>query len=1238
MEWLLEGLLSVEGNMALLWGQLIHVLACSHCGSSCLQSPGNLVTLFLFMIWQIRRWWQFRKWRQLQPWCSGDIMEGKGLPLLYHMDFLDHLWKQRSGEEEEEVEEEETSLGSLKPFSPPREAPIKEQTTIVPPQPPCDSESFPKAPGTLEQILEQSPNPSRFFPTFQILTNLPVGHSSASRSRLQQKKNQLFWGLPSLHSESLEATFLISGDTSPLKLSIDPSIFFNKLTFLSRPNQQLSQCHPPSQLPNQQAQTMKDPEKMAPDPQVLPSPSSPPVQPLALHLKAFPAGHKGVLPGAEEHIQWLTQQREGPWVSEVQVLHTQPELQGTSPSNLFPSSKACLEVPWDLSLQLSPDSPPASLMYSSSPSGVLTRFEASRRTMRQNEDSEASEPVIVVPSPTLASLPEPQGVSLVEGLYGSEALWETIRQRKNSQIPEFPTLDPYQPLTFMTEPEGTSLLGVPPGFETQWGMRGYKESPKASEPPVATPGQPPDSLSESQKVIPEGGLSAPKAFWGIMEQRENPQALQSPMPVPCPAPDTLPELQGGSPLGDPSGYEAQWGCRENSGNSWAFKYTALDHRARSVPLPGLYGTSPTCVPSGSEAPWKGMQGREKLWVSADPGPSPGPPSASLLESLGRGSQGILSKSKALWKTIGQRENLWTSESPVSPHSPPLDPLLEPHSINPVKGLSGSEPAWKDTEHFWASEPSPLALNPLPITLVLEPFRVSPMEVLFSSEAICDIQKRKNSWASELLPCSSSQDPDGASSLGVFSDSETVGRSMEHEEKYCAPVPQVWGPSPPSNSMSKSLIMEPIGHQCDCKFEGTALEQRENCWTTELPAPKSSLPPVPLPEPLTDPEFVWKNVPQREGPQDPSFPAVDALQPVPWPPTLADALKIDPIQPDLPRGETLPGTKAETPPSQCETIQGKSTHPEVQSWHWSEELGLRLKKLQQSSASRSPGSNQSFPCSPIPSSTTPVSWGLSPCLPQQTHPSKLCPNSSSCCPPKTQATLPQPVQAPHCHHPHSSSQPQPQGSGKAKEGSQREERVKGKMVAQVPFQGSCVHMEAGKNCPGLGKPSNLEVLTSGKRQDKALALPSAKKKDSPRKLKAGDHRGEGIGLASFTVSGKNHSAKPQRLAKVPVGRPSQRSQHRSESSQCTGLSQKFLPKAEGPQDQQGAGLGTGNFLNPQHCKHCRHCKHCPWAHVEKHLSSPPPQAPLVRGLQRVLAKFWGPIRPLPTKPSQQRKDR
>jgi hypothetical protein len=58
-------------------------------------------------------------------------------------------------------------------------------------------------------------------------------------------------------------------------------------------------------------------------------------------------------------------------------------------------------------------------------------------------------------------------------------------------------------------------------------------------------------------------------------------------------------------------------------------------------------------------------------------------------------------------------------------------------------------------------------------------------------------------------------------------------------------------------------------------------------------------------------------------------------------------------------------------------------------------------------------------------------------------------------------------------------------------------MKGKMVAQAPFKGPCVYVEADKNCPGLEDPSNTGVMASGKRQDKASALSSAQKSESKK---------------------------------------------------------------------------------------------------------------------------------------------
>ncbi|KAM8804015.1 spermatogenesis-associated protein 31G1 [Rhynchonycteris naso] len=1118
MDWLLEGLFEAKEDTGLLWGQLTHALACEHCGSSCLQSTGNIVTLLLFMVWQVRRWWQLGSWRHLQPWWySGDIMQGKGLPLMYCVAFLGHLWRQKSEKEEEEEEngeeeeKEAISLDLLKPCSLPREALVGEQATTAPSQPPCDSASLHKATETPELVLKQNPNPSRSFPTFQVLTNLPAGQKTASGSYLQQRKSQLFWGLPSLHSESLDAIILSSGGPSSLKLFVGTSVCFNKLFFLCRSNLLSPQNCSPTQLPTHKAHTMKDMTEMAPNPQQLPPPPSPSVPSLPLHLKSFPTPHKGVYSDVQAHTQWLLWQRVAPWISEDQALHLQRELQRTKPSKFPPSPEVWWGMPWDPSLpQPIPDSLSASLLYHSNLLGVLTRFESPWRTMVQNEDSKASEPAMPVPSLTPASPPELQGISSIGGLYRSEDLWKTTNQRENPQISEPPILVPCQFVAPITKPQGTRPLGFQPRCETQWRITGHKRSPQASEPPIPAPYQPPDSLPERQKISSEEGPSTPKEFLGTMGHRKKPQASGSSMPATCPPSDPLPELQRGSPLGDPSGYDPHWGCRENSGK--VFELPALDLN------PGFYGTSPANVPSGFETLWKGTQNRKNLWVSADSVSSPSLPSACLLESLGMGPQGVLSKSKALWETTGQIENLWPSESTAP-----------------------------------------------------------------------------------------------------------VGGNMKQKEICYSPVSPFWGPSPPPNSMSKSHLSEPLGDQSNCKPKGEAVKQRENSWATELPAPTPNTHSTPLPDPHMDLEFLWRNVQQREIPQGSSPLVVDHLQPIPWAPTLAEALKTESNQRGLPREELFPGAKAEILPSQREAVPEVSTHSGIQAWHWSRELELNLKKLQPSPASRYPGPSQPFGSSPALSSTTPGTWRLSSCPSQQSHSPNLCPHSS-CHTPKVDSTETQPVQASHCYYSLSSSHPQPQGSGKAEHSSQREERMKAKTVAQVSLQGSCVHMKPDESFPDLKKPSNPEIPASGKRLDKASILPSAKKRERPRKPKAGDHRGGDARLGSFTVTGKSHPVQAGRLGEAPVSL-SQRSQHKNQSSLHSTLHQQLHFKATGPQNQRGAGLRAGDTLVP------RHCKHCPLAHMEKHLSSPTPQAPLTRVLQKVLAKILGTHGPLPTKSSR-----
>ncbi|XP_006863230.1 PREDICTED: uncharacterized protein C9orf131 homolog [Chrysochloris asiatica] len=492
---------------------------------------------------------------------------------------------------------------------------------------------------------------------------------------------------------------------------------------------------------------------------------------------------------------------------------------------------------------------------------------------------------------------------------------------------------------------------------------------------------------------------------------------------------------------------------------------------------------------------------------------------------------------------------------------------------------------------------------------LDPLKVSSNGVQFDSKAICgDMQRRKDSWVSELPGCSLPQDLHGANAQEILSDSRLVREVME--QKNCAPVPPARSPSLPPNSVSKSHIIEPIGDQWDYRPEGeVVVEQTKNCCTTELLASAPSSLFAPTPEVPLDSEFGWGYRQQSEVPQGFSPLALDLWQPILGPSALAETLKIPRIQPDLIKEELFPGAKEETPPSQEEVVPIIPTHPGVPGWQWSRELELRLKKLQQNASSRSPGLRQP-PCSfPATRSITPGSWECSSCSPQQAP--NVCPCSSSCRFQEFQGIVPQPDQGSYCHHPHPSSQSQSPGSSRAKRRSQEEERVKKKVVVQV-------FLEASDRHPGLGESSNSKVPVSGKKQNKVSTLPSTRKKEYPKTPRPG---GNAV-VTSSTVTGNHRFAQAPRLVEPLGNRLSPTSQSKNQSSLHTALP-RLLPKTEGHQNQWGAGMGAGDMPDPQHCKHCK-----------RYLSSTPQALP-ARCLQRVLAKFLGTLGPQSTKANQQR---
>ncbi|KAM4876453.1 spermatogenesis-associated protein 31G1 [Thomomys bottae] len=1141
----------------------------------------------------IRRWWQLGRWQQLQPWCFGDMKQGKGLPLFCHLAFLNHLWKQKSEEEEEEEkeeDEEESSLDLLKPNSSSKDVPIGKQGTTISPQLTYGSEGLPKATETPEQIILQSSSPFRSYPTIQILTNLPARSKITSGSYLQQKRSQLFWGFPSLHSESLETIFLSSDGPSPLKLSICPSVFFNKLAFLPKYNLLLPHCHSPAQVPTCEAHTREDLEEMAQNPQLVSSPSSPSTPTLSLHnFKPLPMDPKRVLSGAKADIHWLSQQEEVSWVSEDQALHLEPKLQRIIPSKLLSSPEACWNMPWDPSLhQNNPGSSSASLLYPSISQGIQDRVEASWRTMGQNEHLKISEPAILAPSPTPASLPKFQRVNPKESMSGSKAMEETTEQKENPPISETPILAPCQPIAAMTEPQGTS----PPVYKAQLGSIGpTSEIPPASKPLKTTFCQP-ASLSESPKVNPRGKCSAPDDFRETMEYRNRPEVSMFPMPAPSPPLDSLLELQERILLEDPSGDNPQWERKENSGNPWAFEPQALDLNTNG------YETSLAYVPSESETSQKGTESRENVWVSVEAVSSTNLPLDSLLRV---GSQKDLSKFKALWEIKEQTENFWESDFTDSTQSTPLTPFIEAK----LKGNRYSKKSW-------ASEPPSWALS-LPYALALESLRISPTVVLFDSNAnYRDIQTR--SWASDLPACSLSQELYGAKPLRAGSDSEPVGRYMEQLENCHVPM----SPNQPSNSISKSHISESFGDQCNDKPEGDAVEQAKNCWATEQQAP-SSLSTAPL-NLHTDLEFVCRNVQEKEVPQGPSLPLLNTLCPISWPPTLTKAPKIEPTEPDIGKGKMFSETKAKALSSQGEAVLEVLTHPGTHVWQWSRELEFRLKRLHQSPF-KSSSLSQPLCSSPALSATTPDSSEPSSCPPQQIRHLKL--HYSSCHPPKIQDTVFQPIEVPQGHHSHSS---QLQAPDRAKQESQKKERIKVKLVTQVPSQKPNVHIEADENHPGRREFSKTGGLASGKKQNKVSLT-----QKFLRKHKAGECAGGKARRGSCKVIGKSYPFQAWRVAEAPANRSSPRSQHRDQSSPHTTLPQQLLPKVANPQDKWKVGLVTGGIQNPHHCKHCR------WAHTEKHLPSSITQAPHTRSFQSMLAKFLG-IRELhsPTNPVSRKK--
>ncbi|XP_051821465.1 uncharacterized protein C9orf131 homolog [Antechinus flavipes] len=288
-------MLTVKAQLGLIWGEIKEALlplGCSQCGCSCPQSPGNLLILLLFLIWHFRR-----KYHQWLP-TKRDGSQNPVLPFLFLIahNFLEKAqsWKPQSWkrllfrkekeeEEEEEQEDEEekeedllrqTRLDPWWCFHPNKmeaepKTPFFQTETLGTPnenvgslypsfwgpggtyQPFGGSEGFPV------RTVTPDPGPNSYYlPKPAGLIHLPSSLDPLSSAKAKGSI-QLFWGLPSLHSESLGSTFSKSGCTFPMgatnqqPFSDMPLIFFNELSYLPLPNLLVKTVSlPPPYLPS----------------------------------------------------------------------------------------------------------------------------------------------------------------------------------------------------------------------------------------------------------------------------------------------------------------------------------------------------------------------------------------------------------------------------------------------------------------------------------------------------------------------------------------------------------------------------------------------------------------------------------------------------------------------------------------------------------------------------------------------------------------------------------------------------------------------------------------------------------------------------------------------------------------------------------------------------------------------------------------------------------------------------
>ncbi|XP_074136804.1 spermatogenesis-associated protein 31G1 [Sminthopsis crassicaudata] len=629
-------MLKVKAQLGLIWGEIKEILlplGCSQCGCSCPQSPGNLLILLLFLIWHFRR-----KYHQWLPTKRG----GSQNPVLPFLCLISHnllerakSWKRQSWkgllfhkkkekeEEEEQEDEEEKEEDLLRQrrlnpwwcFYPNKmeaepKTPMFQRETLGTPgenvgslcpsfwgpggtyQPFGGSERFPGRTVTPDPV----PN-SYYLPNPAGLIQVPSSLGPPSASSAKAKGSiQLFWGLPSLHSESLEivsksgCTFPM-GATTQQPFSDTPLIFFNELSYLPLPNLLVKAVS-------------------------LPPPCLPSISPFpALHANcedaemAFPE-----LPN-DPKISWWTAESQEPILDPLLPLFSPPH------SPVGPQEIDFLEV--------------TKVMASE-------EYEVpGSQDIQQSELAWLPESLAQTPSSTSVPFPETRGVNgPMEDLKVrvSEALLEDQWQTQLPQDPEpsTPLLSASPP--HLPSPQRSGLMGTwsemapmtlpgpkAPCYNTQ-----QSELPWATGTSASCLSPQGTGLTASPRVPAPMALHAPEGPW-----------YNTPAGPPAPGLTTSSqtELQGASPIQIPEGTAPSWDIMRTQ-PLWTPVLPALSQAepqgasSKGAPVP-LAGSEP---PGWGVQPWAlrhdtpPLEPPSQMWPPPDTGEDercpPETPSAS----------------------------------------------------------------------------------------------------------------------------------------------------------------------------------------------------------------------------------------------------------------------------------------------------------------------------------------------------------------------------------------------------------------------------------------------------------------------------------------------------------------------------------------------------------------------------------------------------------------------------------